>query len=120
MRPARADELAAVRNVLDGALLQVDGGTLTDAIDDGQVLVAVGANEAILGALALDGEEIIAVAVRRRRDQGIGTALVDAARDRRSRLVAEFDDRVRPFWESLGFTVEERIGEGRCRGTLPG
>jgi len=42
----------------------------------------------------LDGEEILAVAVRRRRrDQGIGSALVEAAGDRREELVAEFDDR---------------------------
>ena len=42
----------------------------------------------------LDGEEILAVAVRRRRrGQGIGSALVEAAGDRREELVAEFDDR---------------------------
>lgn len=121
MRPARADELPDVCNVLDGALLQVDHGALTDAVDAGRVLVAVGASGTVLGALALDGDEVLAVAVRRgRRNQGIGTALVDAALDRRGRLIAEFDDRVRPFWESLGLAPEERIGEGRYRGTLPG
>jgi GNAT superfamily N-acetyltransferase len=42
----------------------------------------------------LDGEEILAVAVRRRRrGQGIGSALVEAALEDRDELVAGFDDR---------------------------
>jgi GNAT superfamily N-acetyltransferase len=119
VRPAGADELPDARNVFDGGLLQVDHDVLADAVNDGRVLVAVTASGTVLGALVLDGEEIPAVAVRRRRrDQGIGTALVDAARDRPGRLVAEFDERVRPFWESLGFAVENAGVEGRYRGTL--
>jgi hypothetical protein len=42
----------------------------------------------------LDGEEILAVAVRRRRrGQRTADPLVAAAGDRREELVAEFDDR---------------------------
>jgi len=71
----------------------------------------------VLGALVLDGEEITAVAVRRRRrGQGIGTQLVEAASDRRERLVAEFDPRVREFWSSLGFESEPLPDSDRYRG----
>lgn len=73
----------------------------------------------ILGALVLDGEEIVAVAVRRRRrGQGIGSALVDAARNRHGRLVAHFRESVRPFWESLEFDIESTDEDGRFRGVL--
>jgi len=84
IRPATADELPAVCNVLDG-------------------------------------EEILAVAVRRRRrSQGIGTALVAAAGDRREEVVAEFDERVRPFWVALGFDIEDLDEADRYRGRRRG
>lgn len=80
VRPATADELPAVCNVLDG-------------------------------------EEILAVAVRRRRrSQGIGSALVEAALEDRDELVAGFDERVRPFWKGLGFEIEDAEEAGRYRG----
>jgi len=73
---------------------------------------------AVLGALVLEGREITGVAVRRRRrDQGIGRRLVEAAAARRGTLVAEFDAAVRPFYEALGFVVES-VGDGRFRGRL--
>lgn len=106
IREARVPELPDVLNVVDGAMLETDTGRLRGAIDRSAVLVAVADGERVLGALVLDGEEITAVAVRqRRRGQGIGTALVEAAANRRDRLVAEFDPRVRPFWEGLGFEI---------------
>jgi ribosomal protein S18 acetylase RimI-like enzyme len=118
VREATTADLPSVLNVLDNGLLAVDVPTLKDAIDDGDVLVAV-ETETILGALALDGAEITAVAVRRRRrDQGIGRRLVAAASERRSRLVAEFDERVRPFWDSLGFEIEPIREGNRLRGRL--
>ena len=71
----------------------------------------------VVGTLVLDGDHVDAVAVRRaRRGRGIGTALVEAAVDRRGRLTADFDSCVRPFYESLGFEVERR--EGRLWGEL--
>lgn len=126
VRQATGDDLAAVLGVLDAAALETDVERVREGIDRGDVLVAVaGSDDAdtddsdttdadtadsdgpVVGALVLDGREIATVAVRRRRrDQGIGTALVEAAAARRDRLVAEFDENVRPFYESLEFDVE--------------
>ena len=105
-----ADETAAVRGILDAAMIRVEDA----ALKEGTTLVAAVENR-LLGALVLDGEEIVAVAVRPgRRGQGVGTALVEAAADRRERLTAGFDPGVRPFYESLGFEIE--CDDGRCWG----
>jgi GNAT superfamily N-acetyltransferase len=110
VREAEPDERAAVRNVVDGAGLALDAAVLEAALHDGDALVAVpdeGPDPQVLGALVLDGERIAAVAVRRRRrGQGIGTALVEAAAARRDRLVAEFDPALRPFWAGLDFDID--------------
>jgi GNAT superfamily N-acetyltransferase len=116
VREARPDEHAAVMGVLDGGMLEVDADRV--AGDRTTALVACEADR-VLGALVLDGEEIAAVAVRRsRRGQGIGTALVGAAAERRERIVAEFRERERPFYESLGFEVEPAEEDGRFRGVV--
>ena len=116
VREATVADLPDVLNVVDGAALRVDVDDLRERVASGDVLVAVEEGR-VLGTLVLDGDRIAAVAVRRgRRDQGIGTALVDAAAERRDRLVAEFDARVRPFWESLGFEVEPAGEPERYRG----
>jgi GNAT superfamily N-acetyltransferase len=116
VREARPDERAAVMNVLDGAMLDVPLGRVTS---DGTTTLVACVDDRVLGALVLDGDRVTAVAVRRaRRDQGIGTALVEAAADRRERLVAAFDADVRPFWESLGFAVEPAEEPNRYRGVL--
>lgn len=116
VREATVSELPDVLNVLDSAALQVDVDRLKRRVDDGDVLVAV-VEGRVLGALVLAGDRIAAVAVRRgRRGQGIGTELVEAAADRRDRLVAAFDVDVRPFWEALGFEVEALDEPGRMRG----
>lgn len=124
VRVARDGELPAVTTVLDGGLLATPAGRVREAAAAGDVLVAVESGR-VLGALVLDpdgptcGARVEAVAVRRRRrGQGIGTALVRAAADRHGTLVAGFDDRVRPFWSSLGFEVEPAHEEGRFVGTL--
>jgi GNAT superfamily N-acetyltransferase len=124
VREATPDELAAVLGVLDGAALETDADRVRDRLDAGDVLVAASdssgvddAAETLVGALVLDGEEVANVAVRRRRrGQGIGTALVEAAAARRDRLVAEFDSDVSPFYESLGFDVEAVDDTDRRRG----
>ncbi|MEF8915087.1 GNAT family N-acetyltransferase [Natronomonas sp.] len=112
VRAARPDEEATVRSICNAAMLEMPEA----AVREGTVLVAVD-DERILGALVLDGEEIEAVAVRPgRRGQGIGSALVAAAADRRDELTAGFDPSVRPFYEKLGFEVS--CEGGRCRGLL--
>jgi GNAT superfamily N-acetyltransferase len=124
VREATVEELPDVLNVIDGAALRADAGRLRTGIDNGEVLVAVAGGERVLGVLVLDGEEILTVAVRRRRrDQGIGTALVEAAAERRGRLVAAFDPRVRRFWAGLGFAIAPAVDDsggthrsGRLRG----
>ncbi|MCU4800645.1 GNAT family N-acetyltransferase [Halobacteria archaeon HArc-gm2] len=127
VREADPGEVAAVRNVLDGAALAVDHDRLREQIEAGAVLVAVRAAESrgddeatdatVLGALVLAGDRIDAVAVRRnRRGQGIGTELAETAAARRERLVAEFDAGVRPFYERLGFDVEPTAETNRFRG----
>ncbi|MEA5388942.1 GNAT family N-acetyltransferase [Haloarculaceae archaeon H-GB11] len=117
VRDATPDEHDAVMGILDAAMLDTDPEAVRASIESGNVLVAV-ADDRVLGALVLEGERIEAVAVRRnRRGQGLGSALVTAAFDRRDRLVAECDERVRPFYESLGFAVEPVPGaSGRLRG----
>lgn len=118
IQEATPDDLPAVMTVFDSAMLETDVDTVREAIDRGDVLLAVRENR-ILGACFLVGEEIVAVAVRqKRRDQGIATALVDAAAEERDRLVAEFDREVRPFWNSLGFEVEPLGGGDRYRAVL--
>lgn len=116
VREARADERPAVMNVLDGAMLATDG--VGERIAAGEVLVALSENgERVLGALVLDGGHIEGVAVRRRRrGQGIGTALVEAVAERCDRLTAEFDADVRPFYEGLGFDIEATAEDDRFRG----
>jgi GNAT superfamily N-acetyltransferase len=109
VRAARPDERDAALNVLDAAMLE------SDRVDEGTLLVAVEGGR-VLGALLLVGERIDAVAVRRRRrGQEVGSALVAGASERRERLVAAFDSDVRPFYESLGFDVQEVGSDGRCR-----
>lgn len=125
VREASVSELPDVLNVLDGNGLATDAGRLRRALDAGNLLVAVAGGdgsddhtgERVIGALALDGEEVTAIAVRRRRrDQCVGTALVETAAGRRDRLVAAFDPRVRPFWESLGFEIAPAEAPDRYRG----
>lgn len=116
IREATPDDRLAVRSIVDAAMLEVPD------LDRAAVLVAVAGDERVVGALTAtsngggEGAEITAVAVRPgRRGQGVGTALVGAAAERWTPLVAEFDAGVRGFYESLGFDVEA-IGADRCRG----
>lgn len=124
VRPARAGEHHAIMAVLDGALLETDAVAVEAAIGAGRVLVAVDGGP-VLGALVLapdgpaEGARIDAIAVRpRRRRRGIGTALVRAAAARHGRLVAGFDEPVRPFWTSLGFEIEPAAEPERYVGSL--
>jgi len=116
VRPAREGDRADVLGVLDAGFLHTDPDHVAERIAAGTVLVAVEEGR-ILGALVADGERIVAVAVRpNRRGQGIGRSLVEAAADRWGRLIAAFDEGVRPFYESLGFEIAP-AGD-RYRGVL--
>ena len=58
-----------------------------------------------------DPVRITAIAVRRRRrDRGIGRALIEAAADRVAPrpLTARFDEEVRPFYDACGFEIDPR------------
>lgn len=121
VREATSRDELGVRQVLDGAMLEVDDGLLERRLAAGSVLVAE-AERRVLGALVAvpreDGAHVEAVAVRRRRRaQGIGSDLLERAAERWRPLTANFDPGVRPFYESLGFDVRER-GNGRYRGRL--
>lgn len=118
VREATTGDLPAVMNVLDGADLAMTADTVSRRIEANMVLVA-GDRRTPLGALVAiprrEGVHIEAIAVRRRRrDQGIGTSLVEAAADRWGRLTARFDPPVSDFYDSLSFDLEPR-GE-RCWG----
>lgn len=122
VRRARSDEALAVRRLLDAAVLEP--GDVERHVEAGNALVAVenGDDPTIHGAVVLEprerGAHVAAIAVRkRRRDRGIGRALIEAALEREGRLTARFDDRVRPFYESLEFSIESIDGE-RHEGVL--
>ena len=117
VRPAQPDELATVMSVVDAAMLETEASDVEAHLRAGDVLVAVD-DDRVLGACVLVSERdatdscgsahVEAIAVRPgRRDQGIGRALIVAAADRHGRLTADFDERVRPFYASLGFSIEE-------------
>lgn len=115
VREAQPDEHLAVRSLFDVAMLQVP-----DLLS--MELLVAAADNRVVGAAAVDADgigdpgDIRAIAVRpRRRGQGVGSALVDAMEDRWDPVTAEFDERVRPFYETLGFDVEP-VGDGRFRG----
>lgn len=132
IRPARTrEERLRARTIADAAMLDPpttpdrwlvavagDGGD--DSGDGGESTETA----RVVGALALDGDRIDAIAVRPgRRGRGIGAALVRAAATRRDRLVARFDPAVAPFYEALGFAVEQvdpAEPDGRHRGVLAG
>ncbi|QLH84865.1 GNAT family N-acetyltransferase [Halosimplex pelagicum] len=135
VRPATVDDVTGILGVLDAAALETDADRVRARVECGDAFVAVrdetgvgSDGGTVLGALVLvDREdpgsaEIDAVAVRRRRrGQGIGRGLVAAAADRYDRVVAEFDPKVRPFYESLAFEIEPIDGErDRYRGVSDG
>ncbi|SIR53114.1 Predicted N-acetyltransferase YhbS [Haladaptatus litoreus] len=123
VRPATPDEHLSVMRIVNAAMLETDASEVKERIEEETVLVAEEENR-ILGTAVLDprdsGTHIDAIAVlRARRGQGIGRELVETARERLGRLTAEFDPKVRPFYESLGFDIESvEDREERLLGTL--
>lgn len=119
IREAAPDELPAVMNILDAALLDVAASTVSNRIQAGDVVVATD-DERLIGACVLDSTNdptrILAVAIRpRRRDTGIGSSLLESVCERVGPVTAEFDEAVCPFYETLGFDIEP-IDQDRYRG----
>ena len=119
VREARPDEHLAVRSIFDVAMLDLPDFPA-------KKLLVAAEDDRVLGGMAVEtdgfGErgEIHAIAVRpRRRGQGVGSRLVGEAERRWNPVVAEFDERVRPFYEALGFDIESTDGD-RFRGRKPG
>ncbi|GAB3680248.1 hypothetical protein GCM10028857_02720 [Salinarchaeum chitinilyticum] len=123
----------AVSRVLDGALLECPD--LPDRLADGTVLLAR-TDRAVVGAIVLDpagptdrtppdpwpaAMHVEAIAVRRkRRNQGIGSALLRAALRRWAPLTADYDEQVKPFYESVGAACREADTDGRQWALLRG
>lgn len=123
VRQADSSDVVAIANVLDGAGLALSHRSLRASVARDDALVAVATADVgegpVLGAVVCDGSRVLGVAVRRRRrSQGIGTALLRAALADRRSLSATFDDDVRPFYEQLGFAIEAADESGRWRGSL--
>ena len=110
IRPAAEDEAIDVIRLFEGALLTVDFDTLRDAIAHGAVFVAVRADY-LVGAVYLDCDrepphiEAIAVHPSHRRD-GIGGQLLGYVVTQYGSVTAAFDSELRPFYESIGCTIE--------------
>lgn len=119
VREAILDDHEDAMFLLDGAMLDADAEAVRRRIDAGSVLLA-DADGRVVGVCVLDGREIDQIAVRReRRGRGVGTTLVESAAERVDGAVAaEFGERVRAFYDSLGFEVREAESEGRFRGVL--
>lgn len=126
VRPAAEDDLVDVMRLFDAAVLEADASVVSERIAAGDVLVAVAGRDAdtdgrVVGALALDGSHVDAVAVQKeRRGRGIGSRLVTAAADCvDGDLTADFDEGVREFYASLGFEIRTMKNEtDRFRGRL--
>jgi GNAT superfamily N-acetyltransferase len=112
VRHGREGDLLAVLRVLEGAMLDVGANQIRERTDVGEVLVAV-VDGRVVGALVRDGDHVEAIAVHPdRRDAGVGGALIERALAETSHLTAEFRDEVRPFYEKLGFEIEDDDGGG--------
>lgn len=127
VHPAIPEQHAELLSILDAAALQTDSEQTREAIEQGEVFVAVPERQSdsltrsgsppVLGTLVLDESKITAIAVRPgRRGQGIGRALVAHAQQSRTQIVAEFDPSVRPFWSAVGFELSEQSETDRLSG----
>jgi GNAT superfamily N-acetyltransferase len=107
VRHGREGDLLAALRVLEGAMLEIGATQIRRRTESGEVLVAE-VDGRVVGALVRDGDHVEAIAVHPdRRGTGIGRALIEAALDETGRLTAEFRAEVRPFYESLGFEIED-------------
>ncbi|HIJ12550.1 MAG TPA: GNAT family N-acetyltransferase [Halobacteriales archaeon] len=117
IRSATIPDLPSVMNIIDGSMLQLDLKIVQSRISSKEVLVAE-SSETILGILVSTGNTIEVIAVRsKRRDQGIGSALVKtAAKNSNKPLIAEFDKESLQFYQKLGFSISSKT-DGRYLGS---
>jgi N-acetylglutamate synthase-like GNAT family acetyltransferase len=120
VRVATLDDLDDVEQILDAAALETDRERTRASIRARETVVAVEGGRLLGAAVCIpeaSGVRIDAIAVRKRRQaQGLGTALVERIVEDHERVVAAFDERVRPFYASLGFEIEPIEDEDRYRG----
>jgi GNAT superfamily N-acetyltransferase len=108
IRRGRESDLLAVLRVLEGAMLEIGAKQIRTRTESEDVLVAE-VNGRVVGALVHDGDHIEAIAVHPdRRGAGVGGRLVEAVLDQTGHVTADFRSEVRPFYEALGFDIEER------------
>lgn len=110
VRRARTEDLPAVMNVLDGADLAVSPALVEEHLETDHVLVSESESGTVVGALVAvprpSGAHVEGIAVRpRRRGQGVGSALLEAAAARWDRVTADFEPRLGEFYRSNGFLV---------------
>ena len=98
-------------------MLQLDLEIVQSRISSEEVIVAE-SPETILGTLVSTGYTIEVIAVRsKRRDQGIGSALVKTAANKSNKpLIAEFDKGSLQFYQKLGFSISSKT-DGRYMGS---
>jgi GNAT superfamily N-acetyltransferase len=122
IRPATEDEATTARSVLDAAMLETT--TFADRLATEDVLVALVEGRVVGAAIRTPhhtrgGAHVEAIAVRPgRRGQGIGRALIESVAES-GPVTGEFAATVRPFYESLGFSIR-RLDDDRFRGLLDG
>jgi GNAT superfamily N-acetyltransferase len=108
IRHGREGDLLAALRILEGSMLKIGASQIRRRTESDEVLVAE-VDGRIVGALVRDGEHVEAIAVRpQRRGRGIGSRLVEEALAETGGVTVEFREEVRPFYESLGFDIEER------------
>lgn len=120
VREAQSNELSSVMNVLDGAYLDIQTHVVQGAIQSGSVFV-FSESDRIVGVLVIRSDpdwcpqlqsqthasvHVEAVAVRRkRRNQGIGRALIGNILARYGSATVTFNEGVKPFYETLGVSI---------------
>ena len=108
VRHGREGDLLAVLRILEGAMLKIGAKQIRSRTESEGVLVAE-IDGRVVGALVRDGDHVEAIAVHPdRRGSGVGSRLIEAVLDQTGHVTAEFRAEVRPFYESLGFDIEER------------
>ena len=115
IRAATPTEAEAVIDVLDAALLAFDRDTVR-APDPTTIVLVADPGDRLIGAALVVADELVAVAVRPRwRRQGIGSALVSAAKARRDRLSISCREDLATFYARLGFDMHT-AADGEMQG----